>query len=258
MSLFKNIFFAVVLGVVAWFLYIQFAGPNAVVPPEGEASLPFTHEATTTTYHVTIDLPTTPNAVLNDSVRAYADARIAEFDEMYGPAAFSAEDLDMLGFTTRDMRYEQFISGEVWSSGTLDGMIVQEYNFTGGAHGGTSLAPFMYDDAGNELRLKDLFVDGAPYLERIAQAVVPRLKTDLETNQIFNQEMFEAGTKADEGNYMVFSLATASGGVPPTAGDDSSITFYFNQYQVAPYAAGILEVTVPLSDFSDILSPNYF
>ncbi|MDQ5927725.1 MAG: hypothetical protein QG633_163, partial [Patescibacteria group bacterium] len=153
MSLFKNIFFAVVLGAVAWFLYIQFAGPNTAVPPEEEAPLPFAHEATTTTYHVTVDLPATLNVILNDSVRTYTDARIAEFDEMYGPDAFSAEDLDMLGFTTRDMRYEQFISGEVWSSGTLDGMIVQEYNFTGGAHGGTSLAPFMYDDAGKDLRL---------------------------------------------------------------------------------------------------------
>jgi|GEM_PF-4745916 len=246
MSFLKNIFLAVVLGAVAWFLYIQFAGPDTVVPPEGEASLPFTHEATTTTYRATVDLPTTSNAILNDSVRAYVDSRIAEFDEMYGPAAFSAEDLDMLGFTTRDMRYEQFISGEVWSSGTLDGMIVQEYNFTGGAHGGTSLAPFMYDDAGKDLRLKDLFIDGAPYVERIAQAVVPRLKADLEVNQIFNQEMFDAGTKAEEGNYMVFSLG------------DASITFYFNQYQVAPYAAGILKTNIPLSEFSDVLSPNYF
>lgn len=246
MSFLKNIFFAAVLGAVAWFLYIQFAGPDAVVPPEGEAPLPFTYEATTTTYHTTVDLPTTSNVILNDSVRAYADARIAEFDDMYGPAAFSAEDLEMLGFTSRNMRYEQFISGEVWSSGTLDGIIVQEYTFTGGAHGGTSLAPFMYDDAGKDLRLKDLFIDGAPYLERVVQVVVPRLKADLEASEIFNQEMFDAGTKADEGNYMLFSLS------------DSSITFYFNQYQVAPYAAGILEVTVPLSDFSDILSPAYF
>lgn len=243
MSLFKNIFFAVVLGAVAWFLYSQFAGPDIAVP---EAPLPFAYEATTTTYHVSVNLPATTNTALNEAVRAYADARIAEFDQMYGVAAFSTEDLETLGFTNRDMRYDQYINGESWSSGTLDGMIVQEYAFTGGAHGGVSIAPFMYDEAGHDLRLEDLFVDGAPYVERIAQAVVPRLKADLETNQIFNQEMFDAGTKADEGNYMLFSL------------DDSSITFYFNQYQVAPYAAGIRQVAVPLSEFSDILSPDYF
>ncbi len=246
MSIFKNIFFAVVLGAVAWFLYGQFAGPDKLVPPAEEASLPFIYEATTTTYHVAVDLPTATNAVLDKSLRAHADARVAEFDQIYGPSAFSADDLAMLGFTDRGMQYEQFISGEAWSSGTLDGMIVQEYDFTGGAHGGVSLTPFMYDDAGNSLRLADLFIDGAPYLERIAQAVVPRLKADLETNQIFNQEMFDDGTKAEEGNYMLFSL------------DGSSMTFYFNQYQVAPYVAGIREVTVPLSEFSDILSPNYF
>lgn len=244
MSIFKNVFFAVVLGVVAWFLYVQFT--ESPILPVAQQPLPFTYEATTTTYHSLVDLPATSNIVLGRSVREYAESRIAEFDQMYGPGAFSADDLATLGFTGRGMQYEQFINGEAWSSGAIDGMLVQEYDFTGGAHGGTSLTVFAYDDAGKSLHLRDLFQDGAPYVERIAEVVTPRLKADLEANEIYNEEMFGVGTKAEEGNYMLFSL------------DDSSITFYFNQYQVAPYVAGIRQVIVPLSELKDILSSDYF
>ncbi len=207
--------------------------------------LPFSFEETTTTYHVSAELPKTDNQHLNNSVRRHADARIQEFESAYAPESIAPEEKQIFD-AVPGLHYELTLTGTPWAYGTLSGMIVEEYTFTGGAHGGTSLSLFLYDAEGNDLRLRDLFENRGEYLTRVSEVVRPILKEELESGEIYVPDMFMTGTSPDEGNYMVFSVAT------------TGITFYFQQYQVAPYVAGMPQVSVPLQMFENILSQKYF
>lgn len=230
----------------AWLLFRS----DTIVPDSDTAprdvgnGLPFATTTATATYTLEIDVPATDNAVLNASVRRHIDARVREFDEQWGEGSLDPEEREALNLDD-DYRYELMLVGYPWEYGTIDGMRIEEYRYTGGAHGGTTFWPFYYDARGRELRLSSFFAD-TRYIERITAAVRPRLKYDLERDGMYVEELFLAGTEPSEGNYVVFSLS------------DDGITFRFNEYQVAPYAAGTPRVTVPFSELRDILLPGYF
>jgi hypothetical protein len=217
------------------------------VPPQNDptVTLPFSFAATTTTYASRADIPATKNTALAATVRAHVEQRLNVFAEDYSPSKFTPEEMEELGIGSRYL-YEQIITGTAWEFGVLDGMHVEEYEFTGGAHGGTSITPFMFDESGKQLVLKDLFIPDSTYLETIADLARPRLKARLEENGMYADDMFTPGTEPTEENYAVFSLS------------DAGITFTFGQYQVAPYAAGMQEVTIPFAELNDILSKEYF
>lgn len=202
-------------------------------------------ESSTDTYEISIDIPRTSNEVLNESVERYVDAMAVEFDVMYGPESFSSEEYDMLGFAD-GRRYQLSIVGEEWSYGQLSGIVLERYTFTGGAHGATDYIQFLYDDAGLPITLAALFAPGSNYLERITENVRPQIENVLTTQDMYVEEMFETGTAPSEGNYMVYTIGR------------DGFTFMFQQYQVAPYAAGTLRATVPFEAFGDILNPTYF
>lgn len=208
-----------------------------------ETSLVIEDEADT--YTISIEIPKTGNEALDTALATYADALKREFAEMYGPDAFTPEEYELLGFGD-GRQYELSVQGEAWEYGSLSGVLLERYTFTGGAHGATDFIPFAYDADGTPITTEALFVPDSHYLERIAEYVRPVLKETLEENNIYLENMFDVGTKADPGNYMVF-----------TVGDDG-ITFVFQQYQIAPYVAGTQRVVVPFDAIEDILNPSYF
>ncbi|MEK7606519.1 MAG: DUF3298 domain-containing protein [Patescibacteria group bacterium] len=197
------------------------------------------------TYVIDVSVPRTTNNALNEAVTAYVNARAKEFAEMYAPEMFSEADLENLGFND-GRQYELSITGEAWDYNNLSGISVLVYTYTGGAHGSTVYVPFMNDDVGTPVSLRDLFVPNAPYLERIAGDIQPTLREELEEGDMYVEEFFIEGTKPSEGNFFVDQI------------DDGGITFVFQEYQVAPYAAGTPRTTVSLTSLTDILNPTYF
>lgn len=197
------------------------------------------------TYAVSIKLPETGNEALDTSLQKYGEFLKAEFAEMYGPEQFTPEEYELLGFSD-GRQYELTVRGEAWSYGALSGVLLERYSYTGGAHGATDFIQFAYDDDGTPVDLDALFVSGSHYLERISEYVRPVLREKLESENAYLENMFEIGTKSDPGNYMVYTIG------------DGGITFVFQEYQVAPYAAGSQRVTVPFDAVADILNPSYF
>lgn len=198
-----------------------------------------------TTYAISISIPRTENNALADSVQTYAEFLEAEFVEMYGPDSFSPQEYEALGFAD-GRQYELIVGGRFWQYGSISGMVLERYTYTGGAHGATDFLHFAFDADGTPITLEALFVAQSRYLERIAEYVRPPLRKKLEDKNVFLENMFDVGTKADPGNYMVFTL------------DKEGITFVFQEYQVAPYVAGVQTITVPFSNLADILNPSYF
>ena len=129
-------------------------------------------------------------------------------------------------------------------SASVVSLIFTVYQYTGGAHGSTTITTYTFDTANNRLiTLDDLFTnttDALTLVAPMAQAAIAKNLGDM--NQ---PDMLQAGTAVDPQNYAAFSL------------DADSITFYFQQYQVAPYVAGIQQVSIPLAQLSSVLQPDF-
>lgn len=111
--------------------------------------------------------------------------------------------------------------------------------YTGGAHGGQDIFTFNYDlKKKKEISLSELFLNTPDYLDRISQFAINELKLEMkQTSGVEpNMDMLISGASPKIENFSRFTLG---------AGD--SITFYFPQYQVAPYVFGEQKVLMPLS-----------
>jgi len=104
--------------------------------------------------------------------------------------------------------------------------------YTGGAHGYENLIAFNYDlMSQKEIELRDLFPANPDYLKTISQFARKELRKQFKENTV--EDMLLAGTEPDEENFKVFTVLP------------DSITFYFGESQVAPFAQGSSKVTMP-------------
>lgn len=129
-------------------------------------------------------------------------------------------------------------------SDTILTLIFTNYQYTGGAHGSTIIQTYTFDLANQTLiSLDDLFTNTADALAIIDPLVEADLTTKL--GDMLDANWLKQGTGTDPQNYQTFAL------------NADSITFYFQQYQVAAYATGIHQVAIPLTALSSVLAPEY-
>ena len=111
-------------------------------------------------------------------------------------------------------------------------LILTISGYNGGVHGYATLVSFNYDVAKKkEITLADLFPGDANYLKTVSEFSRKNLEAQFGKDLVVS--MLNEGTMPTEDNFSVFTF-------PP-----DTITFYFNQYQVAPYAMGVSKVTMP-------------
>jgi hypothetical protein len=109
------------------------------------------------------------------------------------------------------------------------------YRFTGGAHGGTKVISYNIDlTGGKTLTLSDLFKPKTSYIEKINTEIMRQMKTN---GNFYFQDVFKSISDTQ-----AFYI------------EDRNIVIYFQEYEIAPYAAGIPEFKIPLSIFKDDLS----
>jgi len=148
-------------------------------------------------------------------------------------------------FTPGSGQYELDITYDtVTHSDTVYTLLLTIYQYQGGAHGSQALLPFTFDLKNNKvLTLDDIFTstpNALKLIEPIAQAAI---KQAIGADMV-QEDMLSAGATPTSDNYQYFSL------------DKDSITFYFQQYQVGPYAIGIQKVTIPFAQLSSVLKPD--
>ncbi len=118
------------------------------------------------------------------------------------------------------------------------------YAFTGGAHGMTTFNTLTFDLANSRvLTLDDLFVAGTSPLDVIA----PMAQQDLQgtLGEMTDAKWLADGTAPTAENYQNWVLTP------------DSLVFTFPQYQVAAYAAGPQEVTIPLAALGGLLAAPF-
>ncbi len=108
------------------------------------------------------------------------------------------------------------------------------------AHPGLNSLTLNYDLAqGRELTLGDLFLPNSNYLETIAAYCTHEL-----SKQPFFDGPFSEGANPKPENYRNWNIAR------------DGLVITFDEYQVAPYAAGPQQVTVPYSALTGVINPQ--
>ena len=110
----------------------------------------------------------------------------------------------------------------------------------GAAHPGLNSLTLNYDlGQGKELALADLFLPNANYLEAISKYCIAEL-----SKQPFFDGPFSEGAQPTLENYRNWNITP----------DGLMITF--DEYQVAPYAAGPQKVLVPYNELQAVINPQ--
>lgn len=121
------------------------------------------------------------------------------------------------------------------SDAQIISLIQRVYQYTGGAHGMTIQTGHTIDrTSGRQLTLANLFVTGANYAERINRFVIEEGRA----RKLPMWDFKGIGEKA------AFYLS------------DTGIVLFFQQYEIAPYSAGIVQMQIPYELMKDILQPG--
>ena len=105
--------------------------------------------------------------------------------------------------------------------------IVEYYTYSGGAHGLNTYTPLVFDcESGLVVREDEFFAKG--YEEPVAGLIRNKLFEDYE-----DLPLFDLGSIGPNG---AFELTK------------EGVSWYFQPYEIAPYAYGVLSVTIPWAD----------
>ena len=113
--------------------------------------------------------------------------------------------------------------------------IVTHFSYRGGAHGITSEIAYNFDlKTGETVAESDFFSPGYEEpLSRLLTARLPEsLETPADTSMMFIREI------GPNGNFSV---------------SEDGVTYIYNHYEIAPYAMGIIRVTLPWDDVRELL-----
>jgi hypothetical protein len=114
--------------------------------------------------------------------------------------------------------------------------VINLYYFVGGAHGTNEVHAFNYDLASQkEITILDFLNSSQQAFEKLAELAGENISSQLKASGVtmdeFLQSMIESGTKPTQENYQNFNF------------NYNSLIVYFQQYQVAPGAAGSMTAT---------------
>jgi len=127
-----------------------------------------------------------------------------------------------------DFHYEGMVSYKYNINGTILSIIMEYYSYLGGAHGVTLRESINIDTKkGSEIQLKDLFKDKENYKQYILKNINDEISKKPENYFSSKLDTF------NEANFYV--------------DENGNLVIYFNQYEIAPYVAGVQEFKMPLN-----------
>lgn len=144
-------------------------------------------------------------------------------------------------FPESSQKWEAFIDGEVtYRSAEVICIAINSYLDTGGAHGNTNVKFFNFDpQTGKLFGKKDLISQAKGLSEVVEQKLLEKIKTDAKNEpmeDIFFGKEFQ---------------------LPETLGfSDEGLIILYNRYEIASYAQGIVEFTIPFDDVNSFLNIN--
>lgn len=198
----------------------------------------FKEDGSSPRYSITVQTPRLAGSEdarvtqFNERMNELIQAEVAYFREnilaqMSVPPITSGSSFDV----TYTLVYQR---GDLWSL---------KFNFSGYADGAAH--PFHYSltlnydlEQGRELSLGDLFAENSDYLKAISSYCI----AELSKRDIGFYGGFERGAEPTSDNYRNWNIA------------NEGLIVTFDEYQVAPYAAGAQTVTVPYGELRPLIN----
>lgn len=175
----------------------------------------------------------------NKAVSGFVTRQVAEFKKQNKAdlaEASKTADAEGPGYSL-DVSYHT-----PYADKNLISLLVWSYQFTGGAHGGSTSTTFNYDlNTGRMLKLADLFLPNSGYLKVISAYCITSLTKELGDA---DAEWLRTGAGPKAENFKSWNVTP----------DGLQITF--DAYQVAAYAFGPQEVIVPYSALKAVIKPD--
>jgi len=169
---------------------------------------------------------------------------IQEFKTSFDFSNATKQELEDQGLFD-DRRYQLYITYSAISGPHTISHRVTSYVFTGGAHGNTFIETYTFNAQEKLLFMSDIFIDKTKALEILSKKSVEYIKNNPEYKDAIDEAWLAEGTTPIEENFAAFEINKDTFGI------------VFQQYQVAAYVYGNIEVRIPLSDLSDVLKPEF-
>jgi hypothetical protein len=119
----------------------------------------------------------------------------------------------------------------------------KSYWYTGGAHGNTKIEYYNFLIKENKLlSLDDVFKSK----NELKHLILKKLKDN-----------YKIPSKSDISKHNFFENDSSLRVCDNFLLTDSNIIFTYNTYDIAPYVMGAISISIPNSEFKDILNPNY-
>ena len=167
------------------------------------------------------------NAQVSDIVQKNLEAFNSEFFSAEAPAYPQAFEFDI-------------DSSSVYEDTNHISFLLTVYQFTGGAHGSTTLIPITYSKQTKKLLSLEEAVQPArkDWLATLSTEARKQLNAQVKKQKFSSDEdWINKGTEPTKENFAIFKL------------EKNSVRIIFSQYQVGPYASGMPEIVVPRSLF---------
>jgi hypothetical protein len=158
---------------------------------------------------------------------------------------FSPEELENIGIGPEFGRaYELGIRYSYTQNTKLFSHELEVYSYTGGAHGLTTIETISLDSKNTVIKLADIFINQTSAPAMLKEKLQQKLFTDFAERLYDDPSMVEEGLSGEAFDALVFRAS------------DTGLTFIFGQYQVGPYASGIIEVPFTSVELSEIIRPE--
>ena len=192
---------------------------------------------------IDVKYPKFSNEDISRSVKDFAIDEIASFK-----IENKIEDLDNKAKEDPDMssgiKYENRLTYKTYQTDALGSVIFSVYINTGGAHGNLFLKNLNYNQKGQLLSIGDLFKPESDYLTKLSDISRKKLPGILGENLA---SWSDDGTAPTSTNFETFYIK-----------DDGTLNIVFQPYQVAPWAAGVPEISINISEeLRDIIDPQF-
>jgi hypothetical protein len=214
-------------------VYVPPTSVDQILNPSEEIDKVVINEKTDS-YTINASYPKTNSATINNYFKSYTDEAVAQFktDTSWTSNGEVTPNQILL---TLDSSYESV------KSSTVQNYVFSTNLYTGGAHGIQVRKTFSFSPDGQLLTINNLF-NNPKDLETFSKIVRSKLlkRENAQTDWINDG----AGPKIE--NYQSFIVK------------DDGVVVLFDQYQVAPYSDGQIDITIPTSSFTKIANPELF
>ena len=167
------------------------------------------------------------NAQVSDIVQKNLEAFNNEFFSAEAPAYPQAFEFDM-------------DSSSVYEDANHISFLLNVYQFTGGAHGTTSLIPVTYSKQTKKLLSLEEAVQPTrkDWLSALSTEARKQLNDQVKKQTfVSDEDWINKGTEPSKENFSVFKL------------EKNAVRIICSQYQVGPYSSGMPEIVVPRTLF---------